>query len=203
MNPSDIGKAYDQITGLWSAESFDRHNGIDQHKRAIAFATNKGYALDVGCGCTGRFIDLLIDNGFTPEGVDVSRKMMALAKERHPDIVFHHQDICTWSIPAKYDFITAWDSLWHIPLEQQELVLTKLVSSLTENGLFIFSFGGTDKADDHKNNVMGPDMYYSTLGVPRCLSLLSELGCTCRHLEYDSYPELNTYIIVQKNSVKL
>lgn len=198
MNPSDIGKAYNQITHLWKGEDFNRDNGIDQHKRAIAFVKNRGKALDVGCGCTGRFIDLLLEEGFSPEGVDVSEAMITLARKRHPEINFHQQDICEWEIPAKYDLITAWDSIWHIPLDQQKKVLARLVSSLNTNGVLIFSFGGTDEEGDHKNDFMGPELYYSTLGINGFLRLFIDLGCVCRHLEYDQYPELHTYLIVQK-----
>lgn len=107
MNPKEIGKAYDKITQLWEREEFNRKNGIDQHKRALAFVKNKGKALDVGCGCTGRFIDLLLSEGFAIEGIDVSEEMVRLAKRRHPEVVFHHQDVCEWLIKDKYDFITA------------------------------------------------------------------------------------------------
>ncbi|MGD1851360.1 MAG: class I SAM-dependent DNA methyltransferase [Cyanophyceae cyanobacterium] len=198
MNPEEIGKAYDQITYRWESEDFNRKNGIEQHKRALAFVKNKGKALDVGCGCTGRFIDLLQDEGFTPEGVDVSQEMVRLAKIRHLNVVFHHQNICEWTIPGKYDFITAWDSIWHIPLEQQETVLTKLVFSLNTGGVLIFSFGGTDEPGNHTNSFMGPEVYYSSLGINGFLQLFVSLDCICRHLEYDQYPELHTYLIVQK-----
>ena len=198
MNPHDIGKAYDQITHLWEAEDFNRNNGIDQHKRAIAFVKNRGKALDVGCGCTGRFIDLLLSEGFSPEGVDVSKEMITLAKNRHPEIEFHQHDICEWDIPEKYDFITAWDSIWHIPLIQQDKILTKLVSCLNTNGVLIFSFGGTDQEDEHTDDFMDPEVYYSSLGINGFLKLCISLGCICRHLEYDQYPELHAYLIVQK-----
>lgn len=198
MNPRQTGKAYDQITHLWEHEGFNRNNGIEQHKRAIAFSENKGNALDVGCGCTGRFIDLLQSEGFSPEGVDISERMADLAKKRHPEVVFHHQDICEWAIQEKYDFITAWDSIWHIPLKQQESVLEKLVSSLNPGGVLIFSFGGTNEQGDHTDDFMGPEMYYSTLGTNGFLRLFIHLGCIFRHLEYDQYPELHTYLIVQK-----
>ncbi|WP_284451480.1 class I SAM-dependent methyltransferase [Methylophaga thalassica] len=69
MTPEDIGKAYDTITHLWEREEFDRNNGIEAHQHAIRFVENKGKALDVGCGCTGRFIDLLQNECFTVEGV--------------------------------------------------------------------------------------------------------------------------------------
>ena len=57
MNLHDIGKAYDQITHLWETEGYNRNNGIDQHKRAIAFVKNRVKALDVYCGT---FLNLLM-----------------------------------------------------------------------------------------------------------------------------------------------
>ncbi|WKD51290.1 class I SAM-dependent methyltransferase [Microbulbifer spongiae] len=198
MHPKDIGRAYDKITHLWENGNFNRKNGIDAHKRALAFVNNKGKALDVGCGSTGRFIDLLLSEGFTPEGVDVSAEMIRLARRRHPGVVFHHRDICEWCIEDKYDFITAWDSIWHIPLQQQATVLAKLVFSLNKGGVLIFTFGGTDEKSDHTDDSMGPEVYYATLGTNGFLTVLISLGCLCRHLEYSQHPESHTYLIVQK-----
>ena len=198
MKPAEIGKAYNQITHRWESEGFNKENGIEQHERAVAFVKNRGHALDVGCGCTGRLIELLLHKGFKPEGVDISSEMIKLAKKGHPEIAFYQKDICEWELPQKYDFITAWDSIWHIPLSQQERVLTKLISALNSNGVLIFSCGGTDDPGDHKDDTMGPEVYYSTLGVSGFLKLLISLDCICRHFEYDQYPELHTYFIVQK-----
>lgn len=198
MNPIDIGKAYNQITHLWESKEFNRKNGIEQHEKAISFAQNRGNALDIGCGCTGRVIDLLLSKGFEPEGVDVSDKMIKLAKQKHPQVEFYNQDICEWILPKKYDFITAWASIWHIPLEQQENVLTKIVDSLNKDGVFIFSFGGINEPGDHKDSFMGPEVYYSSLGTNGFLSLLIKLGCICKHLEYDQYPAMHAYLVVQK-----
>lgn len=198
MKPTDIGKVYNQITHLWKSDKFNRNNGIEQHERAISFVKNREKALDVGCGCTGRFIDLLLREGFDIEGIDISEEMVGLARKRHPEITFHLQDICEWDIHQKYDFITAWDSLWHIPLDQQEKVLTKLISSLNTDGVLIFSCGGTDKEGEIKDSTMGPEIYYSSLGINGFLKIFINLGSICRHLEYDQYPELHTYFIVQK-----
>lgn len=199
MKPIDIGKAYDRITHLWTRAGFDRDNGIVQHKRALSFVKNRRNALDVGCGCTGRFIDLLLREGFAPEGVDVSKGMLDLARSRHPEVVFHHQDICDWVIPDRYDFITAWDSIWHIPLGEHEQVLRKLIASLNPEGVLIFSFGGTSGAREHSDDAMGEEIYYSTLGTNGFVDMLIGQGCILRHLEYDQYPELHAYVIVQKS----
>ncbi len=198
MSPQDIGKAYNQITHLWESENFNRNNGIDQHKRAIAFVKNRGKALDVGCGCTGRFIDLLLNEGFSPEGVDISEEMIRLAEKRHPEIKFYRQDICEFYMSENYDLITAWDSIWHLPINQQDKVLRKLVSHLNLNGILIFSCGGIDERGEHIDSFMGPEVYYSSLGINGFQELFISLGCICRHFEYDQYPELHAYFIVQK-----
>ncbi|MDH4274117.1 MAG: class I SAM-dependent methyltransferase [Gammaproteobacteria bacterium] len=198
MKPSDIARAYNQITHLWVRDEFDKGNGIKQHERAIAFVKSRGYALDVGCGCTGRFIVLLKEAGFTPEGVDISSEMVRLAKDRHPDVHFYEVDICQWQLPKQYDFISAWDSVWHVPLERHAFVLKKLIAALKSGGVLIFSCGGLYEEHSHIEDAMGPAVYYSTLGIPGFLQLIVESGCLCRHLEFDQYPELHAYFIVQK-----
>ena len=104
MEPTKIGEAYDQITHLWESDKFNRENGIAQHKRAISFVQHKGKALDVGCGCTGRFTDLLLDQGFTPEGVDISARMIELARARHQES-FSIMLISAWEPLDTYDLI--------------------------------------------------------------------------------------------------
>ena len=118
--------------------------------------SGRGRALDVGCGCTGRFIDLLRQAGFQLTGIDVSREMIRLARARHPDVDFYRADICLWPIPERYDFISAWDSIWHLPPGQQGTVIRKLLDALNPGGVLVFSFGGTDTEDNHLNDAMAP-----------------------------------------------
>lgn len=199
MNPSDIGKAYDQITHLWTRDAFDRANGVAAHRKALQFVTtHRGVALDVGCGCTGRFAELLIGEGFQVEGVDVSEKMISISRKKYPDITFHCADICQWQLPTRYDFITAWDSIWHVPLERQKNVIEKLVNGLNPGGVLIFSFGGTATSDEHTNHHMGVEMYYATLGTEGVLAVLLKLDCLVRHLEYEQHPEKHAFVVVEK-----
>ena len=198
MTPDQIAKSYDQIAEKWNNDDFPRSNGIDQHERAIAFIKERGDALDIGCGSSGRIIDLMIKHGFSVEGLDVSERMVELARERHPNIAIHHADISRWEFPKQYDLISAWDSIWHLPLSDQERVLTRILQGLKSGGIFIFTTGGVDAAEEKTDSVMGPPMYYSVLGIPRMLQVIAENQCVCRHLEYDQYPELHLYVIAQK-----
>ncbi len=198
MNPREVARSYDQLADRWNSDVFPPNYGIVQHERAIAFLKEKRRALDIGCGCSGRIIDLLTNHGFDVEGLDLSSRMIELAKRRHPNVILHHADICEWNFSREYDFISAWDSIWHLPLAKQEPVLKKIMQNLAPGGVCIFTTGGLDGPAEKVDSAMGPEMYYSTLGIPNTLRLISEIGCVCRHLEYDQYPELHLYVIVQK-----
>lgn len=200
MKPQEVAKSYDSIADRWTGEDFPRSNGIEPHKRAITFTELRGRALDIGCGSSGRILDFLLAEGFSPEGLDISLKMIELARRRHPDLIIHHADICEWEFPHCYDFISAWDSIWHVPLDQQERVLSQILSNLTPQGICIFTTGGVDTPSEVRNSYMGPPMYHSALGITATLQCLAKAGCACRHLEYDQFPEPHVYIVAQRVS---
>jgi RimJ/RimL family protein N-acetyltransferase len=194
MTPEQVAAGYDLIAHLWLDVSA---YGFAQVERAAAFVKRKGDTLDVGCG-TGRLMGLLGKHGFRTDGIDFSTAMIALARQRHPEARLFHADICRWELPRSYDLIVAWDSTWHVPLAQQEAVLTKLCRGLAAGGVLVFTTGGTDAPSEKQDCGMGPPMYHATLGIPRTLQVLASSGCVCRHLEYDQYPEDHVYIIAQK-----
>lgn len=198
MHPDETRAAYDSIAGHWASDAFHAENGIEQHRRALQFVDAPGTALDVGCGSSGRLIDLLIESGFQVEGLDISGEMLALAQARHPNVTFHHANICEWSFPRQYDFITAWDSVWHVPLQRQDETVAKLCHGLSAGGVLIFSAGGTDVPGEVTNDFQGAPLYHATLGLPQLLRLIDKTGCICRHVEYDQWPEVHVYFVVQK-----
>lgn len=200
MNPVEQAKNYDKIAGHWNGCKFNRKNGIDQHKRAFQYSNKQGKAIDIGCGSSGRIIDLFLEEGFEAEGLDFSQEMLKLAKSRHPEILFHYANICEWEFQYKYDFISAWDSIWHVPLNKQESVLRKLLNALNNKGVIIFTSGAVDEAGEGSNPFLGQELYHSAIGIPATLNLLYECGCICRHLENDDWPNQHLHIIAQKNA---
>ncbi len=91
---------------------------------------------------------MMLSKGFMVEGLDLSTEMLALAKEMHPNIVFYHADICTWDFPNKYDFISAWDSVWHAPPDEHAGILGKLCNGLSSEGVLIYTSGALDEPSD-------------------------------------------------------
>ena len=198
MTPQETAWSYDQMASHWDGEKFNRKNGIAQHAWALQFSQHKRTAIDIGCGSSGRIIELLLDAGFTTEGLDISTEMLRRAQARHPDQTFHQAYICTWAFPQKYDFISAWDSIWHAPLESHESILTKLCGALEPDGILIFTTGGVDQPGSRTNPFLGQPLYHAVLGIPKILEVITKAGCICRHLEYDQHPEPHLYLIVQK-----
>lgn len=196
--------AYDLIADRWLDRNFGQRDGVAQHARALAFlgeppAPSSGWSLNVGCGCSTRFNALLRERGLSLEGVDVSERMLALARLADPGVVLHRADVCDWQPPRRYRFISAWDSLWHVRLDRQRALLLGLMAALEAGGVFVFSAGGLDGPGEHWDRAMGPEVYYATLGIPGLLELIREARCVCRHLEFDQWPHKHLVLIVQRD----
>ena len=70
METRQTASNYDQIAHHWAGAEFNLKNGITQHERALKFTGRTGAAIDVGCGSSGRIIELLLSRGFEVEGLD-------------------------------------------------------------------------------------------------------------------------------------
>lgn len=198
MSPEETAATYNRIAQHWDCPEFNMRNGIAQHERALRFLQANGRALDVGCGSSGRIIDLLLKRGLAVEALDISNEMLKRAQQHHPDLTFYEADICTWDFPKRYDFISAWDSIWHVPLDQQLPVLRRICAGLSRGGVLIFTTGGVENPEEITHPCFDQPLYHAAPGIPAVMATLTDAGCACRHLEYDQYPEKHVYIIAQR-----
>jgi ubiquinone/menaquinone biosynthesis C-methylase UbiE len=72
---------------------------IAAHQRSAGHAL-----LDVACG-TGGHVPYLRDD-FVYEGLDLDPQMLALARQRFPDIPFHHGDMLDFALGRQFDIVT-------------------------------------------------------------------------------------------------
>lgn len=196
MEPSVLGTKYDKIAQWWHDRHLDSAYGVTQFEKAVDFASGGGKALDVGCGAGGRFIRILQNNSFTVTGLDVSKEMINLASKNHPEQRFLHQDICTWETDEKFDFIVAWDSIFHLPYEMQKPVVSQLCKLLAKNGILVYTFGNAQ--GEHTDQWHNDTFYYSSIGINENMQLLISNGLSVLHLELDQYPENHVYTIATK-----
>lgn len=199
MNPLELGKKYDKLAQWWCEYHQGSSYGIPALKRAVGYVSGEAVcmsALDVGCGAGGRFVKYLEGEGFSITGVDVSTEMIILAQQQHPKQQFIVDDICVWETSEKFQLITAWDSIFHLPLEQHAPVITKLCQSLAPKGVLLYSFG--DAEGEHTDQWRGDTFYYSSIGIRNNIQLLIDNGLTPLHIECDQFPESHMYIIALK-----
>ncbi|MBT1070252.1 class I SAM-dependent methyltransferase [Pelotalea chapellei] len=196
MEPKELGKKYDMIAQWWHERHHDSKYGMKQLDMALKFASDGGSALDVGCGTGGRIIRQLEDQGFAVTGIDVSEEMIHLAIQNHPHASFLEQDICTWKTDRKFDFIIAWDSIFHLPLQMHRPVVNKLCNLLEKNGVLIYTFGNA--TGEHTDRWHEDDFYYSSIGINGNLMAMINNGLTIVHLELDQFPEKHVYVVAQK-----
>ena len=182
MKPEETGSHYDRIALWWQQQHVDSIYGITALERAIKFVKTDPARLDVGCGSSGRFIEVFVKNGFTPTGVDISPEMISLARQHHPNVTFYAADICTWEFPQKYDLISAWDSTFHLPLAQQKPVLQKMCDGLNPKGVVLFTCGGAEVNRKSQAAFKAKNLTIARWALMSFWRLLSEYGCSCKHL---------------------
>ncbi|MCB1671280.1 MAG: class I SAM-dependent methyltransferase [Gammaproteobacteria bacterium] len=198
MKPRVLGTRYDRIADWWHRHHQDSQYGVAQVRRALQFCKPGGSALDVGCGAGGRIVRLLQQHQLAVTGIDVSVEMIKLAIENHPQEVFAVEDICQYSSAEHYDFIVAWDSIFHLPLKEQEPVIGKLCALLKPGGVLIYTCG--DAVGEHQDTWHGQTFHYSSIGITGNLSLLARHGVVCKHLELDQWPQNHVTVIGLKET---
>ncbi len=196
VDPVEIGAKYNKIATWWHDRHFDSAYGVASFNKALVFCQPNSKTLDVGCGAGGRFINLLNSQGMHVTGIDVSRSMINLAKVNHPDNRFILSDICTWQTDEQFDFIFAWDSIFHLPLNMHKLVIDKLSSMLTAKGILAYTFGNAE--GENTSEWLNDTFYYSSIGINENIKQLMANGLTLLHLELDQYPEKHTFVVAQK-----
>jgi 2-polyprenyl-3-methyl-5-hydroxy-6-metoxy-1,4-benzoquinol methylase len=196
VKPIDTGKNYDTIAKWWQNYHKESTYGLHACKRALSFVINKKAALDIGCGAGGRFVYELEKQGFSIQGIDISNEMITLASSAHPKHDFLQADICEYAIQEKFDFIIAWDSLFHLPLAQQKPVLNKLCQALAKDGILVYSFGNAQ--GEHIDQWHERDFYYSSIGINDNLNTLIAQGLAIMHLEIDDESQKHVFVVAKK-----
>lgn len=99
-----------------------------------------GPVCDIGCG-PGHVIHYLHQQGVQGLGIDLSPRMVELARELSPDIEFRQGDMTALAVEDEtWGGIIAWYSLIHIPREDIAEVLREFWRVLRPGGLLSLAF---------------------------------------------------------------
>ncbi len=108
------------------------------HKK---YLKDKRSILDVGCG-PGNNAKILseLNPDYKITGIDLSDKMLELARINAPECIFKRIDIRNLETNIKYDAIIASFCIVHLSLQETKQLISKARSILNNYGVFYISF---------------------------------------------------------------
>jgi SAM-dependent methyltransferase len=100
-----------------------------------------GSVLDAGSG-TGRVAVRLHELGYRVTGVDIDPAMVAVARERAPELTWHVADLGALQLPERFDVVVAAGNV--VPLvgaDAVPAVVSRLARQVRAGGLLVAGFG--------------------------------------------------------------
>lgn len=118
------------------------------------------FVLEIGCG-NGRDAEEILRKTSNYLGIDISEKLIEIARKRLPAANFQVDDIETYEIPQNVDIILAFASLIHMPLDSFEIILKKSYARLNHGGIFHISLKDSPNYKEvEKTDEYGTRHYY-------------------------------------------
>lgn len=128
-------KVYNEFGWNYFPEAFGPQLLKWIHENQLTVKTS----MDLACG-TGILCQILHENGIKAAGMDFSEGMIAIAKERSPEIEYEVADMITYRPDKKFDLVTCTgDAINHIiNIDDVEQIFKNVYDYLNEGGHFIF-----------------------------------------------------------------
>lgn len=167
-------ESYDKICDRW--HEYRSRSAINRCVAEFcAYLKPHAHVLDIGCGTGYPVAAYLAEQGFSVTGIDISEKMIEKAKAlRLPRADFMVKDVLAFKPAEKYDGVIAFDSLWHVPMENQAELYGLIASFMKVGGYFLFTHGKTKGSVS--GEMYGEMFYYSALNREDVHKLLNNNG---------------------------
>ncbi len=134
--------------------------------------------LDAGCGF-GVDAEYMQSKGCKVIGIDLSKKMIQLAKQNFPQIIFRQQDIRKLHFePHSFEGILASYSFIHIPKKDVPLLLQTFHKILKENGILYLGLQSGQSKEIFINEPFKPDekLFLNIISFDEIKKLLLHTG---------------------------
>ena len=194
---------YDKIARPY-AEEFS--NPSEYLNEFLELLPKNAKILDVGCG-VGVDSGFVNSKGFEVIGLDLSKEMLNLAKEKFPKIDFREQDVRELEFPPEsFDGIIASCSLIHIPKNDVPSLVEKFSQILSDNGAIYIALQGGKSEEIFIDEPFKPDekLFLNIISFEEIKKLLVKNGFSIvkkYEREPKSKEELNytkLYVIAKK-----
>jgi len=174
--PDRIAEHYERHAHAF--DSLRRRNFNERHwlDRFLVGVPKSGHVLDLGCGGAEPIARYVIDTGRALTGVDISAKMIALARTRFGRQIWLKADMRTAAMGRKYNGVLAWDSLFHLPHRDQQAMIGRIANWLEPGGMFLFNSG--PEHGEAIGDQFGESLYHASLAPWEYRELFAEFGLT-------------------------
>jgi len=123
---------YDSIADKYSGTFRGENKFLDEFVKLLPENAN---VLDAGCG-TGEDTKYLVSKGFTVESIDLSKKMITIARKNVQNHKFHLADIRKVVYPNNsFGGVVAAFSLIHLTKKESEFIIKKFHKFLKKEGI--------------------------------------------------------------------
>ncbi|MCD4759608.1 class I SAM-dependent methyltransferase [archaeon] len=194
---------YDKIAEPYAKEFSKPSKYI---KEFLALLPKNAKILDVGCG-VGVDAGFMSSKDFEIIGIDLSKKMLNIARQKFPQINFRKQDIRKIDFPPNsFDGILASCSLIHIPKKDVPDLLEKFHQILKKDGTIYLALQGGKSEEIFIDEPFKPDekLFLNIISFDEIKNLLVKNGFSIVK-KYEREPkskgELNytkLYVIAKK-----
>ena len=110
---------YDRNAGLWDSSRGKTLFEAAWLDRFLALVPAGGTILDIGCGSGEPIARHVVQCGYRVTGIDSSETLITLCRQRMPDHDWHVADMRRLSLGTRFDGLIAWDSFFHLTVEDQ------------------------------------------------------------------------------------
>lgn len=174
MTEDFVRAGYDQIAELYVGQR-DQFKSLRYMERFAGLLPSDGLVLDVGCG-GGKPVDsFLIARGYGVYGLDISPRMIELAKANVPA---GHYELANMSRLQTGQFrvagVVSMYALFHTPRELHGETLRKFASFLPSGGPLLITMGSSEW--EGTEDFHGTEMSWSHYGPDRNIELVGTAG---------------------------
>jgi 2-polyprenyl-3-methyl-5-hydroxy-6-metoxy-1,4-benzoquinol methylase len=182
--------AYNKNYQRFAEKFMDYAPYVKQVEKFSGYLKDGFRLLDIGCGPGNVAKQLCAAKRLDITGIDLSEKMLELARQQVPQGRFYLQDSRKAVFPASsFDAIILSFSIVHLETEAAKLLLLRAAEWLKPGGYLYVSFMEGKQAGFETTSFSQEALYFNYFQEAAIRRLLTETQVVCIHSEKQDYPE--------------
>ena len=161
------------------AEDYERDRGRSLQEKAwldafLRHVRSGGTVLDIGCGMGEPIARYVLEAGFRVFGIDSSPSLIGRCRARFPASEWLVADMRELSLHQRFDGLLAWDSFFHLSMDDQRAMFPKFATHALPGAPLMFTSGAA--RGEAIGTYCGEPLYHASLAPLEYRELLARNG---------------------------